>query len=129
MNEQLRAGVASVVDFVDHSERRRLAVVVGVSVCFVALFEFLANYGLFVVYLGLGIAVVLYTRPTAQQTVAAGGYVFGTLVLLLFGTELYLTVIRGSTESVTATAVRELWRVVVGTALLVVGLWLRRAEL
>ncbi|WP_324757702.1 hypothetical protein [Haloarcula montana] len=121
--------VGRAVEFVALTERRRLLVVVGVPVLFVLLFEFVANYGLLVVLLAVGLAAVLYTRSTARETIAASAYGVGVLLIGLFLLELYWNGAQGSTEPLIGTATRVLWRAVVGTVLLGLGLWLRRVDL
>ncbi|WP_299232986.1 hypothetical protein [Natronomonas sp.] len=77
MSKRPRPVVGHVVAFVSGTERRRLAVVVGIPVTFAVLFELLANYGVLVLVLAAGLATFLYTRPTGQETVAAGAYGVG----------------------------------------------------
>jgi hypothetical protein len=129
MNERPRTVVAGMVEFVAFTERRRLLVVVGVPTSFVVLFEFVANYGVLVLALAAGLAAVLYTRSTAQRTIAAGVYGVGVLLIGLFLLELYWNGTRGSTEPLLDTATRVLWRAVTGSLLVGLGLWLRQIDL
>jgi len=123
-----RTVAGRVVAFVAVAERRRLLVVVGTPILFVVLFELTANFGALVLLLAAGLAAFLYTRTTAQRTMAAGAYGAGVLLIGLFLLELYLNGAQGSTEPVLDTATRVLWRAVTGTVLIGVGLWLRRIE-
>lgn len=129
MNKHLRTVVSHIVKFVAVTERRRLLVVVGIPVLFVVLFEFVANYGVLVLVLAVGLATVLYTRSTVQKTIAASVYGCGVLMLSLFLLELYSTGAQGSTEPLKGTATRVLWRAVTGTVLIGLGLWIRQADL
>jgi len=128
MKSRVATAVGDLVSFVALSERRRLLVVVGIPVLFVALFELTANRGALVVLLAVGLATYLYTRPTPQETVAASAYATGALIVTLFLLELYWGRAGGSTESMVGTATRFLWRLIAGTSLLGLGLWLRRME-
>lgn len=128
MYKRLRVTVGHTVEFVSVTERRRLIVVGGVPVLFVALFEVIANFGAVILLLGVGLAAVLYTRTTAQETVAAGAYGVGVLMSSLFVLELYLNGAQGSTEPLLGTAARLRWWAMAGTLLTVIGLWLRRTE-
>lgn len=103
-------------------------VVVGVPVAFAALFELVADYGALPLLLAAGLAAVIYTRPTARKTVAAAVYGVGALLVGLFLLELYLNGAQGSTEPLAGTATRVLWRAIAGTALIALGLGIRRAE-
>lgn len=129
MNKHLRTVVSHIVEFVAVTERRRLLVVVGIPVLFVVLFEFVANFGVLVLVLAVGLATVLYTRSTVQKTIAASVYGCGVLMLSLFLLELYSTGAQGSTEPLKGTATRVLWRAVTGTVLIGLGLWIRQADL
>lgn len=129
MNTCPRTVVGQLVEFVAVTERRRLLVVVGVPLGFVLLLDFVANYGVGILLLGAGLATVLYTRSTAQTTVAASVYGVGILLFSLFLVELYWTGAQGSTEPLLATAIRELWQAVTGAVLVGVGLWLRHIDL
>ncbi|MFC7076448.1 hypothetical protein [Haloarcula halophila] len=129
MNDGPGTGVGRAVEFVALTERRRLLVVIRVPVLFVLLFGSVANYGSFVVLLAVGLAAVLYTRSTARETIAASAYGVGVLPIGLFLLELYWNGAQGSTEPLIGTATRFLWRAVVGTVLIGLGLWLRRADL
>jgi hypothetical protein len=129
MNRRLRTVVGKIIEFVAFSERRRLLVVVGVPALFVVLLDFVANYGVLILLLAAGLATVLYTRSAAQQTIAASVYGVGVLLISLFLLELYWNGALGSTEPLQGTATRLLWRVVTGTVLVGLGLWLRQTDL
>jgi hypothetical protein len=129
MNTRPRAVAGRIIGFVAFTERRRLLVVVGVPVVFTVLLDVVANYGVLVPFLGAGLAADLYTRPTAQTTIAASVYGVRVLLLGLFLLELYWNVAQGSTEPLRATATRLLWRVVTGTVLVGLGLGFRRIDL
>lgn len=129
MNERSRTAVGRTVEFVASTERRRLLVVVGIPLLFAVLFEAVANYGVLPTLLAAGLAAVLYTRPTAQKTLAAGACGVGALMIGLFLLELYLNGAHGSTEPLIGAATRVLWRAVTGIVLLGLGLWLRRVDL
>jgi ABC-type Mn2+/Zn2+ transport system permease subunit len=129
MNGHPRTVAGHVVGFVARTERRRLLVVGGVPILFVLLLETAANYGVLVLLLAAGLAAVLYTRSTAQQTIAASSYGVGVLLLGLYLLELYWNGARGSTEPLVGTATRLLWLAVTGTVLTGLGLWLRRVDL
>jgi hypothetical protein len=129
MNKRLRTVVGQLVEFVALTERRRLLVVVGIPLVFVVLLDFVANYGLLIPLLAVGLTTVLYTRSTAQKTVAASVYSVGVVLLGLFLLELYWNRALGSTEPLIRTATRVLWQAVTGSVLVGLGLWLRRIEL
>ena len=129
MNARPRTAVGRAIAFVASTERRRLLVVVGVPILFAILLDLFANYGVLVLLLAAGLAAVLYTRPTAQKTVAASVYGVGVLLIGLFLLELYWNGSRGSTEPLVGTATRFLWRAVTGTVLVGLGLWLRQRDL
>lgn len=129
MNTNLRTLAGHVVEFVSATEGRRLAVVIGVPVGFVALLELTANFGVLVLLLAVGLGLFLYTRPTAQATLAAGAYGVGLLLLALFLLELYWNGARGSTEPLVGTVQRVRWLAVAGVSSSGLGLWLRQLEL
>lgn len=128
MYRRSRAVVGHVVGWVSLTERRRLIVVVGIPVVFVALFELTANFGVLILLLAAGLATFLYTRTTAQKTIAASAYGVGVLLCSLFILELYLNGVQGSTEPLMGTVTRVLWWAVAGALVLGFGLWLRQAE-
>lgn len=128
MYERPRAVVGRVVEFVSLTERRRLVVVVGIPLLFVALFELIANYGVLVLLLGAGLATFLYTRKTAQETIAASAYGTGVLIFGLFVLELYWNWTQGSTEPLMGAATRFLWLAVTGGLLIGLGLWVRQID-
>lgn len=120
--------VGDLIDIVALSERRRLIVVVGIPVFFVALLELTANYGVLILLLAAGLATFLYTRSTTQTTIAASAYGVGVLLSSLFLLEMYSNGATGSTEPLRSTAIRSLWLAVTGGVLIGVGLWLRQKE-
>lgn len=129
MHTRPRTAVCRIVAFVAVTERRRLLVVAGVPIFFAILLDLVANYGVLVLFLAVGLATVLYTRSTAQKTIAAGVYGVGALLIGLFLLELYWNGSRGSTEPLIGTATRVLWRAVTGIGLVGLGLWLRQIDL
>jgi hypothetical protein len=129
MNGRPRTLSRRIVEFVAVTERRRLLVVFGIPIGFVALFELVANYGVLVPLLAAGLATVLYTRPTTQGTIAAGAYGVGALLICLFLLELYWNGARGSTEPLIGTATRVLWQAVTGAVLIGLGVWPRQVDL
>lgn len=128
MDEQPRAVVGRIVALVAGTERRRRLVVVGVPTVFVSLLDIAANYGILVVLLAAGLAAVLYTRSTAQETIAAGAYGVGVLLLGLFALTLYRNGAYGSTEPLAGTARRVLRQAATGAALIGLGLWFRGVD-
>ena len=68
-----------------------LSWVVGVPVLFVTLFELTANLGALLLLLVAGLATFLYTRKTAQMTMAASAYGAGVLMVSLVILELHLS--------------------------------------
>lgn len=121
--------VGSIVAFVAVTERRRLLVVIGIPIVFLLSVDIIANYGVAIILLAAGLATVLYTRSTAQTTLAASLYGPGVLLLSLFLLELYWNGARGSTEPLLGTATRVLWELVTGTVLVGLGLWVRQLDL
>lgn len=129
MDKRPQSVVGQVVEFVALNERRRLLVVVGIPMLFVILVDIIANYGVVIILLAAGLATVLYTRSTAQRTIAASLYGVGVLLISLFLLELYWNGARGSTEPLIITATRVLWEAVTGAVLVGFGLWLRQIDL
>ncbi|RNJ26390.1 hypothetical protein [Halosegnis longus] len=128
MNTQLRTVLGQIIAFVAATERRRLLVVVTVPLVFTIWLDVVANYGVLILFLAVGLAAGLYTRPTAQKTVAAGVYGVGVLLISLFLLTLYWTFARGSTESLLSTVTRMLWQALLGTVFVGLGLWIRQTE-
>ncbi|MXR40660.1 hypothetical protein GRX01_04765 [Halobaculum sp. WSA2] len=128
MNKRPRTIVNHVVEFVAETRRRRLLVIVGVPTVFAILFDLIANYGILIPLLAVGLATVLYTRSTAKETIAASLYGVGVILIGLFLLELYWNGARGSTEPLVGTATRVLWRAVAGVILGGLGLWVRQID-
>jgi hypothetical protein len=128
MDKRPGTSAGHLVELVAKSEGRRLIVVIGIPMLFVAWFELTANFGVLILLLAAGLAAFLYTRSTAQKTLAASAYGAGVLLISLFLLELYLNLATGSTEPLSGTATRVLWRAIAGTALIGFGLWLRQTE-
>jgi hypothetical protein len=84
MDKRLRTVVCQTIEFIALTESRRLMVVVGIPVFFVVLFELVANYGVLILFFAVGLATVLYTRSTAQRTIAASVYGVGVLMIGCF---------------------------------------------
>lgn len=128
MDGRPRTVAGDVIEFVAVTERRRLGVVVGIPAGFVALFWESNVIGTTVLLFAAGLAVFLYTRPTARKTVAASAYGPGVLMTSLLLLELYWNWAGGSTASLVGIATEGVWRAVGGTVLVVLGLWLRQFE-
>lgn len=128
MDEGPRTVAGHMIEFVGITEFRRLLVVVGIPVVFVALLWEGNNLGIAAVFLAAGLATFLYTRPTAQKTIAASAYATGVAMVSLFLLELYWNWSQGSTASLVDVATEGRWRAVTGTVLVGLGLWLRQRE-
>jgi hypothetical protein len=79
-----RIAVDSVVESIDGSERRRVAVAAGVPVLFVLVVELGANLGVLPLVVAGALAVYLYTRETGQALLAASAYGTGLLLVGVF---------------------------------------------
>lgn len=128
MDKRPQTVVGHGIEFVARTEYRRLIVVIGIPVVFLALLVARNNLGLSGLLFVVGLVGFLYTRPTAQQTIAASAYATGMLMIGLFLLELYYNGARGSTEPLIGTATRVLWLAVTGTVLTGLGLWIRQAD-
>jgi len=129
MDRRPRTVAGDLVEFVALTELRRLIVVVGTPVVFVALLYEQNSLGMAVLLLAAGLATVLYTRTTARKTVAASAYATGVLMISLLLLELYWNWAQGGTASQAAIVTENLWQPVAGTLLIGLGLWLRHIEL
>jgi len=129
MDRRPRTVAGDLVEFVALTELRRLIVVVGTPVVFVALLYEQNSLGMAVLLLAAGLATFLYTRTTAQKTVAASAYATGVLMISLLLLELYWNWAQGGTASQAAIVTENLWQPVAGTLLIGLGLWLRHIEL
>ncbi len=128
MDKRPQTVVGHGIEFVARTEYRRLIVVIGIPVVFLALLVARNNLGLSGLLFVVGLVGFLYTRPTAQQTIAASAYATGMLMIGLFLLELYYNGARGSTEPLIGTATRVFWLAVTGTVLTGLGLWIRQAD-
>lgn len=128
MDERPRSVVGQGIAFVGRTESRRLAVVFGTPVVFAVLTWEQNVIGTTVVLLAVGLAAVLYTRPTAQKTVAASAYATGVLLIGLVLLELYWNWAQAGNRTYMAIVLENLWQPVTGAVLIGLGLWLRRLE-
>jgi|AntDeeMetagen134_2_1112570.scaffolds.fasta_scaffold09602_2 protein-S-isoprenylcysteine O-methyltransferase Ste14 len=128
MDRSARTIFGHIIEYVGLTEYRRLVIVLGIPVLFAVLLWEQNVIGTVVVFLGLGLATVLYTRPTAQKTIAASAYATGVLMIGLLLLELYWNWAQAGTASQAAIATEGLWQVVAGTLLIGFGLWLRQIE-
>lgn len=125
----LRTAAGRTVESLDASERRRIALVIGVPVLFWLVVELAANLGFAPLIAAAALAAFLYTRGTEQETLAAAAYGAG---LLAVGVQLFLLyqgVTGGSTDPVADAAVRLIEWPAVGAGLIALGIWIRRTEL
>lgn len=125
--EPARSVVGRFVGIVDVNERRRVAVVVAVPLLFWLAVELTANLGVLPLVAAVGLAVLLYTRSTGRETLAASGYGSGLLAVTVALTQVYRTVAGGSTASVVTTVVGQWPWVLSGIAMIAFGVWLRQA--
>lgn len=128
MDKRPQTVVGHGIEFVARTEYRRLIVVIGIPLIFLALLVTGNNLGFAGLLFVVGLVAFLYTRPTVQQTIAASAYATGVLMIGLFLLELYYNGARGSTEPLVGTATRVLWLAVTGTVLTGLGLWIRQAD-
>ncbi|WP_167768375.1 hypothetical protein [Haloarcula amylovorans] len=128
MSFRLRTAVGPVVESIDVSERRRVLVALGVPLAFWLVIELAANLGFLPLALAVGLAAYLYTRRTAQETLAASFAVTGLLVVALFLLQLYWVGARGSTEPLAGALTRLVGWPLTGTVLMVLGAWLYKAD-
>ena len=129
MDKRPRTVAGNIVEFVAVTELRRLFVVVGIPVIFVALLYEQNILGTVVFLLAAGLATFLYTRTTTQKTVAASVYATGVLLIGLVLLELYWNWAQAGTASQVAIITENLWQPVTGTVMIGLGLWLRQIEL
>lgn len=128
MTERPQTVAGDIIEFVALSSLRRLVVVVGTPLVFVALVWESNVLGTTALLFAGVLVVFLYTRPTAQKTVAASAYATGVLMIGLLLLELYWNWAGGSTASLRMIAIEGIWRVVGGALLAILGLWLRQIE-
>lgn len=121
-------GVERGVAYVAVSERRRVALVGGVSALFLLGVAGRpgTNLGLLPVGLAAALAVALYTRDSAGATVAASAAGTGLLCLALYAYQVVRTVATASTEPIAATLVRLSDWLVLGLLLVAIGAWIHR---
>ena len=124
-----RAAAGRVVDSVGVSERRRVAVAVGVPFLVWLVVELEANLGFLPLVAAAGLCAFLYKRGTAQETLAAGAYGSGLLLVGVALYQVYQSWAGGSTEVLADTVLRLSGWPLTGAVLIVLGAWLRRADL
>lgn len=129
MSSRLRTAAGSVVRSVGASERRRVLVVLGVPFSFWLAVELAANLGFLPLVLAVGLAAYLYTRRTAQETLAASSVGTGLLLVSLFLLQIYWVNAGGSTEPLAGTITRLLGWFLIGTVLIALGWWLYAVSL
>ncbi|MFC7141089.1 hypothetical protein ACFQMA_14795 [Halosimplex aquaticum] len=128
MSARSRAATNRAVDWVAGSERRRGAVAVAVPALFWLVVELEANLGLAPLVAAAALSAFLYTRDTTRATLAAGAYGTGLLGIGVALVQIYWSVARGSTASLTET-VAGLWGwFLVGAVLIAVGVWIHGAD-
>jgi len=115
---------------VEGDERRRVAVVLGVSIVFLLslLGTFGPNLGLVPFGLAAVLVAYLYTRPSARATVTASATGPGVLCLCLYVFQVYRTIAGASTEPIATTFVRHAEWLGIGLLLVGLGAWLYRTE-
>lgn len=110
------------------SERRRVAVIFAVSFLFWLAVELAANLGFLPLVAAVALGVFLYTRATAQETLAASAYGTGLLVVGVAVFQLYQGVAGGSTEPLAEAVLRLSAWPLAGIGLVVLGIWIHRAD-
>lgn len=127
---RVERGVGRTIDYVRGSERRRLAVVVVVSLLFLVSLVGApgSNLGLLPVGLAIALCLYLYTRSSARATVAASIAGPGVLYLGIYVFQVYSTVATASSEPLVTTLARLSHWLAVGLVLVVLGVWLHRTE-
>lgn len=125
----LKVAVGRVVDYVQVSQRRRMALIVGVSFLFWLVIELAANLGIWPLVVAVGLVAYLYVQKTAQETLAASAYGTGLLAVGVAAFLVYQSVAGGSTEPVADTVVRLSGWPLAGIVLIAVGIWLHRVDL
>jgi heme/copper-type cytochrome/quinol oxidase subunit 4 len=126
MNKRPSPVIGHIIAFIDHSEYRRLLMVVGTPTGFAVLVWQQNRLGTAAVILAVCLAAFLYTRPAAQQTIAASAYGTGVVLISLVLLGVYLIWSTASTAAWVDNTIR--WRAVTGALLLGLGLWLRQIE-
>lgn len=129
MNRRLRTAVGPIVESVGGSERRRVLVSLGVPLSFGLVVELAADVGFLPLVLAVGLAAYLYTRTTAQETLAASSVGTGLLVVSLFLLQIYWVGARGSTEPLTGAITRLVGWFLTGIVLITLGSWLYNVNL
>lgn len=125
----LRSAVGRLVDFVRVSERRRATVAVGIPLLFWLVVELAANLGFLPLVAAAGLSAYLYTRRTAQETLAASAYGTGLLDTGFYLLQAYRGVAWGSTASLADTVAGLFGWLLTGTILIVLGVWIHGADL
>lgn len=126
MNKRPLPVVGHIIEFIGLSEYRRLLVVVGIPVLFAVLVWQGNRLGLAAIFFAVCLAAFLYTRPTAQETIAASAYATGVVLIGLVLLGIYWNWSTASTAAWVDNTVR--YRVVTGVLLIGLGLWLRQIE-
>lgn len=127
--DPIRVTVGRIVDYVQVSQRRRVAVIAGVSFLFWLVVELAANLGIWPLVVAVGLVAYLYVQNTAQETLAASAYGTGVLAVGVALFLVYQSVAGGSTEPVADTVVRLSGWPLAGVVLIAAGVWLHRVDL
>lgn len=114
--------------WIEGDERRRLAVVFGVSIGFLLLLlgTFGSNLGLFPFGLAAVLVAYLYTRKSGQTTVTASATGPGVLCIGLYVFQVSRTIAGASTEPIGTTVIRHAGWLSIGLLLVVLGAGLYR---
>lgn len=129
MRCQLRTAVGPVLESVGDSERHRVLVSLGVPISFWLVVELTANLGFLPLVLAVGLAAYLYTRATAQETLAASSVGTGLLVVSLSLLQIYWVDARGSTEPLAGAIMKLSGWLLTGVILITLGSWLYKLDL
>lgn len=125
----VRAAVGRIVDVVEDSEWRRVALIAGVSLLFWLTVELAENLGFWPLVVAVGLAGFLYLQKTARETLAASAYGTGVLAVGVGLFLVYQSVAGGSTEPVVDTVLRVSGWPLAGAVLIGIGIWLHSADL
>lgn len=124
MRSRSRAATNRAVDWVAGSERRRGAVAVAVPALFWLVLELEANLGLVPLVAAAALSAFLYTRDTTRATLAAGAYGTGLLGVGFALLQIYWSVARGSTASLSDTVAGLSGWFLIDAVLVTLGIWI-----